>query len=89
MLENPTEAVSELSYFDCIDSVMENSKVQILISLLATLCCFPTSVQKKSYHPLIFRVFESLAFSDRSSASLWLAFLTMPRIPICQSLVIQ
>uniref|UniRef100_A0A7N6AUE2 Talin 1 n=1 Tax=Anabas testudineus TaxID=64144 RepID=A0A7N6AUE2_ANATE len=27
MLENPTEAVSELSYFDCIDSVMENSKV--------------------------------------------------------------
>uniref|UniRef100_A0A4W5KC22 Talin 1 n=1 Tax=Hucho hucho TaxID=62062 RepID=A0A4W5KC22_9TELE len=27
MLENPTEAVSDLSYFDCIDSVMENSKV--------------------------------------------------------------
>uniref|UniRef100_A0A672FSY2 Talin 1 n=1 Tax=Salarias fasciatus TaxID=181472 RepID=A0A672FSY2_SALFA len=27
MLENPTEAVSELSYFDCIDSVMENSKI--------------------------------------------------------------
>ncbi|KAK2818760.1 hypothetical protein Q5P01_024321 [Channa striata] len=27
MLENPTEAVTELSYFDCIDSVMENSKV--------------------------------------------------------------
>ncbi|XP_039904595.1 talin-1 isoform X1 [Simochromis diagramma] len=27
MLENPTEAISELSYFDCIDSVMENSKV--------------------------------------------------------------
>ncbi|XP_037340664.1 talin-1 isoform X1 [Pungitius pungitius] len=27
MLENPTEAVNELSYFDCIDSVMENSKV--------------------------------------------------------------
>ncbi|XP_077353382.1 talin-1 isoform X1 [Festucalex cinctus] len=27
MLENPTEAVNELSYFDCIDSVMENSKI--------------------------------------------------------------
>ncbi|KAK0132068.1 Talin-1 [Merluccius polli] len=27
MLENPTEAVSDLSYFDCIDRVMENSKV--------------------------------------------------------------
>uniref|UniRef100_A0A8C3ATU7 Talin 1 n=1 Tax=Cyclopterus lumpus TaxID=8103 RepID=A0A8C3ATU7_CYCLU len=27
MLENPTEAINDLSYFDCIDSVMENSKV--------------------------------------------------------------
>uniref|UniRef100_A0A3B4FGT5 Talin-1 n=1 Tax=Pundamilia nyererei TaxID=303518 RepID=A0A3B4FGT5_9CICH len=27
MLENPTEAITELSYFDCIDSVMENSKL--------------------------------------------------------------
>uniref|UniRef100_A0A673A8S0 Talin-1 n=1 Tax=Sphaeramia orbicularis TaxID=375764 RepID=A0A673A8S0_9TELE len=27
MLENPTEAVNDLSYFDCVDSVMENSKV--------------------------------------------------------------
>ncbi|XP_044190549.1 talin-1 isoform X3 [Thunnus albacares] len=27
MLENPTEAVNDLSYFDCIDSVMENSKI--------------------------------------------------------------
>ena len=31
MLENPTEAVTDLSYFDCIDSVMENSKVQISV----------------------------------------------------------
>uniref|UniRef100_A0A4W5KUQ6 Talin 1 n=1 Tax=Hucho hucho TaxID=62062 RepID=A0A4W5KUQ6_9TELE len=30
MLENPTEAVSDLSYFDCIDSVMENSKTKTL-----------------------------------------------------------
>nr|XP_014348098.1 PREDICTED: talin-2 [Latimeria chalumnae] len=27
MLENPNEPVSDLSYFDCIESVMENSKV--------------------------------------------------------------
>ncbi|XP_040927043.1 talin-2 isoform X2 [Betta splendens] len=27
LLENPSEPVSELSYFDCIESVMENSKV--------------------------------------------------------------
>uniref|UniRef100_A0A672Q0V4 Talin-1-like n=1 Tax=Sinocyclocheilus grahami TaxID=75366 RepID=A0A672Q0V4_SINGR len=27
MLENPTEAVSDMGYFDCIDSVMENSKI--------------------------------------------------------------
>ncbi|KAM9861436.1 talin-2 [Aulostomus maculatus] len=27
MLDNPNEPVSDLSYFDCIDSVMENSKV--------------------------------------------------------------
>ncbi len=27
MLENPTEAVNDSGYFDCIDSVMENSKV--------------------------------------------------------------
>lgn len=27
MLENPTEAVNELSFFECIDGVMENSKV--------------------------------------------------------------
>lgn len=58
MLENPTEAVSELSYFDCIDSVMENSKVLLpslpsssfvshLISLLAA--SFFTSLQKKIF----------------------------------------
>ncbi|XP_075713816.1 talin-2 isoform X3 [Rhinoderma darwinii] len=27
MLENPNEPVSDLSYFDCIESVMENSKI--------------------------------------------------------------
>ncbi|XP_043934374.1 talin-1 [Protopterus annectens] len=27
LLENPTEAVTDQSYFDCLDSVMENSKI--------------------------------------------------------------
>lgn len=27
MLDNPNEPVSDLSYFDCIEGVMENSKV--------------------------------------------------------------
>uniref|UniRef100_A0A673IVB9 Talin-2-like n=1 Tax=Sinocyclocheilus rhinocerous TaxID=307959 RepID=A0A673IVB9_9TELE len=30
MLDNPNEPVSDLSYFDCIESVMENSKMNIL-----------------------------------------------------------
>lgn len=29
LLENPNEPVNELSYFDCIESVMENSKVHV------------------------------------------------------------
>lgn len=29
MLDNPNEPVSDLSYFECIESVMENSKVGI------------------------------------------------------------
>lgn len=33
MLENPTEAVNDLGYFDCIDSVMENSKVPLTFIL--------------------------------------------------------
>jgi len=28
MLDNPNEPVSDLSYFDCIESIMENSKVR-------------------------------------------------------------
>lgn len=36
MLDNPNEPVSDLSYFDCIESVMENSKVS-LSELLASL----------------------------------------------------
>lgn len=31
MLDNPNEPVSDLSYFDCIESVMENSKVGLHI----------------------------------------------------------
>ena len=36
MLDNPNEPVSDLSYFDCIESVMENSKVSLAV-LLASL----------------------------------------------------
>lgn len=36
MLDNPNEPVSDLSYFDCIESVMENSKVSLTL-LLASL----------------------------------------------------
>lgn len=32
MLDNPNEPVSDLSYFDCIESVMENSKVALFES---------------------------------------------------------
>lgn len=42
MLENPTEAVSDMGYFDCIDSVMENSKVHCksshVVSYFAACC---------------------------------------------------
>lgn len=31
MLDNPNEPISDLSYFDCIESVMENSKVGLHI----------------------------------------------------------
>lgn len=31
MLDNPNEPVSDLSYFDCIEGVMENSKVAMNI----------------------------------------------------------
>lgn len=27
LLENPTQTVNDMSYFNCLDSVMENSKV--------------------------------------------------------------
>lgn len=33
MLENPSEPVSDQSYFDCIEGVMENSKVALPKSL--------------------------------------------------------
>ena len=32
LLDNPNEPVSDLSYFDCIESVMENSKARLLLS---------------------------------------------------------
>lgn len=35
MLDNPNEPVSDLSYFDCIEGVMENSKVSSFSHLCA------------------------------------------------------
>uniref|UniRef100_A0A8D2JLN1 Talin 1 n=1 Tax=Varanus komodoensis TaxID=61221 RepID=A0A8D2JLN1_VARKO len=35
LLENPTQAVNDMSYFSCLDSVMENSKVSILGEAMA------------------------------------------------------
>lgn len=37
MLDNPNEPVSDLSYFDCIESVMENSKVSLSMLLMLLL----------------------------------------------------
>lgn len=34
LLDNPNEPVNELSYFDCIESVMENSKVRAFKTIL-------------------------------------------------------
>lgn len=47
MLENPTQAVSEASYFDCIDAVMENSKVRTSLFNSG-----PGALSRRScYHP--------------------------------------
>lgn len=46
MLENPTEALNDMSYFDCIDSVMENSKV-LSFSFLIYLFCVSHSYDVK------------------------------------------
>lgn len=32
LLENPTQTVNDMSYFNCLDSVMENSKVSPVLS---------------------------------------------------------
>lgn len=37
LLDNPNEPVNELSYFDCIESVMENSKVHFVKIIAHTL----------------------------------------------------
>lgn len=36
LLDNPNEPVNDLSYFDCIESVMENSKVQAFKIIVCT-----------------------------------------------------
>lgn len=49
MLENPNEPVSDLSYFDCIESVMENSKVSlsVFVTFLTAVIKHPTEGNPK------------------------------------------
>lgn len=75
MLENPTQAVSDASYFDCIDAVMENSKVRT--SLTRTLVEVEEEVDGSTL--------SALLLVHRSSVSPWLGFPTTPRTPTCQS----
>lgn len=77
MLENPTQAVSDASYFDCIDAVMENSKVRT--SLTRTL----VGVEVEEVDGL---TLSALLLVHRSSVSPWLGFPTTPRTPTCRSL---
>uniref|UniRef100_A0A668AHH1 Talin 2a n=1 Tax=Myripristis murdjan TaxID=586833 RepID=A0A668AHH1_9TELE len=49
MLDNPNEPVSDLSYFDCIESVMENSKVGIKIRQLSDQNTKPKSTESCGY----------------------------------------
>lgn len=49
MLGNPNEPVSDLSYFDCIESVMENSKVSLSV-LLTSLFSVGNSVDVLCVH---------------------------------------
>ena len=53
MLENPNEPVSDLSYFDCLESVMENSKVSqsLLVTLLSTEITYLTKQPKEGRLP--------------------------------------
>lgn len=36
LLENPTQTVNDMSYFNCLDSVMENSKVGVFLRVTDT-----------------------------------------------------
>lgn len=71
MLDNPNEPVSDLSYFDCIESVMENSKVSLAV-LLASL-----STVGKNRDML--RVPRSVAPPPRESPCLKRLVVPLPR----------
>lgn len=64
MLENPTEAVNDTGYFDCIDSVMENSKVHILrlVSSYFFACCFGSVNDTDGELFLVVHVYDSVVF---------------------------
>lgn len=59
MLDNPNEPVSDLSYFDCIESVMENSKVDRAIRKTHTHRCRAQHPEhplfRLSFSPLVLR----------------------------------
>lgn len=67
MLDNPNEPVSDLSYFDCIESVMENSKVSLFVLLTFLL------IVGKNLDCLVCICPEPLCASDciYHEASLW------------------
>lgn len=82
MLENPTQAVSDASYFDCIDAVMENSKVRT--SLTRTLV--EEVKEEEEVEEVDGSTLSALLLVHRSSVSPWLGFPTTPRTPTCRSL---
>lgn len=70
LLDNPNEPVNELSYFDCIESVMENSKVQAFKTNGRTVCfncqgCFTQAAAEDLIctHSLYFRAPQVLGES--------------------------
>ncbi len=78
LLDNPNEPVNELSYFDCIESVMENSKVQAFKIIAWTLYF---NCQKYFYAQQAAEDWICASISKwlRSLESRWQAFLSTVR----------
>lgn len=79
MLDNPNEPVSDLSYFDCIESVMENSKVGLRIKQPGDRSAHPElSILSIPLSSLFVLLACSFVLS-RSWESLWQVFLRTAR----------